>query len=296
MKCRAVVRLAVAAAVLAAAVLGVAPAEAKRVPTLTLDRAAARPGERVLVTLDGFDGRAVTISVCGNLALRGSADCNMIESHGLGLEQGHPTASEVVIAQPPVPCPCVVRAATTLLDQIAVASLELVGAAVAPVRQPDSGELVSVAVAVRPRPEGLVATVRSWLGGPTPYAVTIRVTNNTAAVLDAVDVVASAGRDVGRAYFDVPDVGILGPRQTKTLRATMTLPAPVVGRFVWDVTAAGAGTPARATEAVRATPPLLVVLAGVLAVDVGAIIYRRVRRNVTGRQEPGVRRRLQLVR
>ena len=63
-------------------------------PTITVDRPSIKAGDRVLVTLDGFEGTAVTISVCGNEARRGSADCNLTASEGLGLDLDDEAISE----------------------------------------------------------------------------------------------------------------------------------------------------------------------------------------------------------
>ena len=42
-------------------------------PAVSLDRTVVADGERVVLTIDGFDTLHVTISVCGNEARRGSA-------------------------------------------------------------------------------------------------------------------------------------------------------------------------------------------------------------------------------
>ncbi len=92
-------------------------------PKVTLDRPEAAPGEKVLVSMSGFTAaRGVSISVCGNLARRGSADCAMASSQGIGdrsVSRRH--VAELLVQPPPLPCPCLVRVTSTSGDEFAVA-------------------------------------------------------------------------------------------------------------------------------------------------------------------------------
>lgn len=250
-------------------------------PSVELDRASGRPGEKVIVTLDGFDSRVVTLSVCGNLAARGSADCNMIASEGLGVNRdGSNTLAELPLSAPPRPCPCVVRASTTGQDEVAIARIELVGHPVAPVVQPISSTPLDVLITARKAPRGVVEVLRSSLGGPTPYEVTITVTNTSLAAVDGVVLTASAGRSTSddAASIEVPRLERLEAGEVWERTVHATLDAPVVGRHVFQATASTGGATVRAHEVQRSTPAALVVAGLVLAIDLAAIVWRRATR------------------
>lgn len=253
-------------------------------PTISLDRSTMQPGERVLVTLEGFRGSAVTMSVCGNQARRGSADCNMTASEGLGLDRdGSPTLTELPVAAPPVSCPCLIRASTTKFDEVAITPIELIGHPVGPVVGAEAREPLVVSVSARRSPRGSVDALRALLGGPTTYAVTVSVSNRSTETLERVAVTGSAmrgGDDV--ATLDLPDPGPIQPGQTWRRVVRTTIPAPVLGTFRWQVTASGAGSGAHAEAPTSDLPVALIVLALVFGVDIAAIAWRRIRR----RSEP----------
>lgn len=262
-------------------------------PTIALDRDAAAPGERVVVTLTGWSGRAVTLSVCGNRAERGSMDCNLTSSQGVPLNRdGSAKVAELMVSSPSLPCPCVVLASSTQNEERAVAALDLVGHPVGPIIESATQIPLRLTVEARRAGGGLVGSVRSTLGGPTAYEVTVTVTNQTSDVLSGVVVAGTAGRtrndDV--AELDLPAVGPLEPGQTWAYTARPTVPAPAIGSFVFQAVASGAGPTVTADDSVRAFPLGLVVLGVVLAVDVAAIIWRRLarrRREDAGDEDDG---------
>jgi len=260
------------------ATLAVAPsARAAAVPTIVLDRAEARTGDRVVVTLSGWTG-AVTLSVCGNLAKRGSADCNQVASQGVGLAlHGPTTLAELVLSAPPTTCPCVVRAANATHDQVAAAPIVLTDVPTGPLVDPAlAGPPLVVSVTARAVPAGLLGAIRSALGGPTPYDVAVVVRNRGSVTLPRVSLAGSAGRSRSEGdSFTIPAPGPLVPGQAKRRVIRTILPAPVLGGFVWEVTASGAGPSVHAEDTAQVVPGGLLALTSVLAVDVAAIVWRR---------------------
>lgn len=257
-------------------------------PTIALDRSAVAPGERVVITLAGWSGRAVTLSVCGNRAERGSMDCNLTASQGVPLNRdGSAKAAELVVTSPTLPCPCVVLASSTQNEEKAIATLDLVGHPVGSIIESATQIPLRLTLEARRARGGLVGPVRSTLGGPISYEVTVTVTNQTSDVLSGVVVAGTAGRtrndDV--AGLDLPAVGPLEPGQTWVYTAYPTVPAPAIGDFVFQVVASGAGPSVTTDQSVRSFPVGLVVLGVVFAVDVVAIIWRRLARR--RRQDAG---------
>lgn len=167
-------------------------------PFVELDRYQFRPGAQVKVTVGGFSSRTVTVSVCGNEARSGSSDCNMPESEGIGIDSaGEVEIAEMSIAAPPVPCPCILRAASPNNDEVAVADISLIGHPVAPVTGGEEFQQ-PIAVTVHAEPAGAGwGWLRSSLGGATDYAVSIKVENTATYAVDDLEITGTAGGGEG---------------------------------------------------------------------------------------------------
>jgi hypothetical protein len=285
-------RLLTLAVLLAAMVVG-PPAGAEAAPaaqpSVTVDRAAMRPGETVVVTLDGWQAEVITLSVCGNRAARGSSDCNMVASEGIRRNRdGSLTHRDFAVSAPSTTCPCVLRASTTTNDEVAVAPIELLGHPTGPVVPPKGGPRLDVTVRAARAPRGLVSRVRAALGGPTAYDVTVTVRNPTTLQIDHVALAASARGGRGDVEtIELPEVGPLGPGRSWTRTVRSTVPAPVIGTFRWEVTASGAGRAVTARTEAGSLPIALIVLLLVLAADIAAIVWRRTARRRSQAYETG---------
>jgi hypothetical protein len=251
-------------------------------PTVGLDRYEMAPGDRVVLTLGGFESRSVVISVCGNDARRGSTDCNMPESEGLGIDPSRKnTVSSIPVAVPPTPCPCLIRVSSATNDEVAVAAITLIGHPVAPVvGTPGIGEPLAVSITARASPDGFLGWARSSLGGATTYEVTVTVRNRSTQTQNGIVVVGSAGRDAENELVTlaVSDPGSIEPGQTWREVISADLPAPVYGRAEWRVVATGAGPATAASEPTSHQPLLLIVLMVVFVVDFVVLMARFVRR------------------
>jgi hypothetical protein len=294
---RTVVRVAVLAAVIAllaglgpgASAQEPASADAPRTPTagqvsgesITLETNVVQPGQRILITFNDWQARTASIVVCANLAKRGSADCNQVQGQGVtisGLGKTGPVASFVV--NPPAgTCPCLIKATGLDSDESAVAPIEIIGHPTGPIVDPFTGDLIAVTMEPERAAVGLLAALRSELGGPTEYDVTVTVENLTTETLLAVDIFGSVGRSATEdldIFEMVP--GELGPGLTWTGEARVTLPSPVYGDYRWEVVASGAGPVVRAEETIRVVPWLLLLLILVLVGDLTMILVRYLQR------------------
>jgi hypothetical protein len=278
------VRLALVALLLVGAVSIALPAAAQDSgtsgPTLTLSESSVDPGGQITVIFTGWQGRLVTLSVCGNLAKRGSSDCNMPASQGVRLYHvdDSPLTSFVVSA-PPGTCPCVIRASADS-GEVAYAPIEVRGVPIGPVVDPFSDDApLEVSVAATPHPDGILDTLRSWLGGPTSYDVKVTVHNQATEAFSAISVHGAVGRssEVDLAGFDLQP-GAMNAGQTWAGTAQVTVPAPVIGDFDWHVLASGAGPVTETSSSTRAVPWLLVALVLALVGDVVAVVVRWVQR------------------
>ena len=287
---RSAVCLALATLGIAGLVSGSAEAQTTDGPGVAVSQTDITTGDRVIVTINQFESPEVTISVCGNNALRGSADCNMPDSEGVALRpRGVPTGVELPIAVPPVPCPCVLRVSTRNNEQVAYAPINLIGHPTAPLTPPEElKDPLDVRVAAAQTAVGLMDRLRSSVGGATQYDIEVTVRNRSAATFSSIRVSGSAGRNPGeelvRIDFDSP--GTLEPGQTWTGTATSELPALTLGEVEWRVTASGAGSPTTGTATTDGTPWLLWTLAVVLVLDLVILLVRLVMRLVRKRRAP----------
>ncbi len=256
-------------------------------PQITVDRTIAVPGDPVIVTMTGFTGSAITVAVCGNLANRGSTDCNLRASRSEGREAGTgPTLTQLIVQSPPVPCPCLIRAASITQDEFAVVPIDIPGHPVAPVVESDVGPLVDVSITARRVDRGIVGGWRSVLGGPTPYAVEITVRNRSTETLSNVTLSAGATRfgDNDAVSLDVESVASIAPGRTWQSTSVVDVPAPVIGRLEWSAVASGAGSTVRASQTSNNSPFGLVVVFAALVLDLGYLMVRNVRRRVRHRE------------
>ena len=242
--------------------------------------AEVNPGEPLLVTITGFTSQQVTVAVCGNLAKRGSSDCNMPSAQSERIRDDQDVTLTQLFAQaPPMPCPCLVLAYSPASDEFAVAPITLLGHPVGPIVETASGPLVEVSVDAERIGGGLVGSLRTSLGGPTRYRVTVGVRNITTEPLANVELSGSAHHRLTDAVqLDLDPPGPIEPGQTVEQVVETEVPAPVIGGFTWEVSAYGAGPTVAATSGVANRPILLYGFAVFLLVDLVAIVWRMSRR------------------
>lgn len=269
----------------AAFVSSVQPTSSVTSPSVAVEPGAANPGESVTLTIEGFKARTVTAAICGNEARRGSGDCDMVGSVGIVLDaSGDATVSVIPVANPPSPCPCVVRVATADFQQVAVSPLKVIGHEIAePVESAQQRGGIAAYIAVRRSAVGLADRLRSDLGGSVDYEVTVTVSNRTAVSLDDILIAGSFGPSEDQYLADLPltPPTQLEPGQTWQQVVRATVPPRVIGELLWRVNASAGTRVDRATVVTEQHPTVLVGLLFVLVVDLGILAMRwrvRVRR------------------
>lgn len=250
-------------------------------PRIVLDRTEVELGEPIIVTLTGFTSQQATVAVCGNLAKRGSTDCNMPQSQSERIRAEEPeTLTQLFIQEPPAACPCIVRALGTN-GEFAIAPIDLVGHPIAPLVSPEIGPLIEVDLAAERVPTNLSGRLRTGLGAATRFEVTASVRNLTTETLGNVVLRARVSHrlsdDAAPVAFDVP--GPIEPGQTWTQTIEVTLPAPMIGTFTWSVAAGGAGPTVEDTYATDAVPVVLYTLVAILVLDLIVLAVRAIRRS-----------------
>ncbi len=234
-------------------------------------------GDHILLFVDGFSAQSVTISLCGNEARRGSADCDMVDSQSLQLHGDGATTAALAMAAPPAPCPCIVRVSDITNDEVAVAPITLTGHPVAPVVDPPafSNPLV-VAISAHAAPDGLGERIRADLGGATTYEVTVRVRNSSTITVHKVALRGQVGRTATESLVPLPlmDPGDIAAGQTWQQVVTVKVPAPAFGSLLWSAAASGFGPSVTGTTTTRHRPTLLIIVLSLLVIDVFVLLIR----------------------
>ena len=276
--------LAVVASLLGLATVGQAAPPSVSGPIVKLNRTEVAPGDLLFATIDGFKAQTVTIATCGNEARRGSADCDMVDSKGVRIQEtGSPTVTKVGVFSPPVGCTCVIRVSSQSNDEVVVVPITLIGHPIEPlIGGPSFDEpLVSMTIAAREKPHGLVDWARSSLGGRVTYEVTVTVKNLTTGPLRQVHLLGSVGRNAKDelASLTLKDPGEIGTGQTWKQVLLTDVPAPSLSTIHWQVVASQAGPSVTATSSTRHRPVLFMVLMMGLVVDISLLAIRsRMRR------------------
>ena len=252
-------------------------------PIVSSSRPKVEVNGRTVLTIDGFISPYVTISICGNEARRGSADCNMSASEGVEVRGDAPLALQMPVAAPPVDCPCVIRVVGKDSGEVAVTPIVLIGHPIGPLVDPTVfGDLVAVSIVARETPKGALDALRSALGGRTNYSVTVRVKNLATTPLKQVSVSASAGRsaaDDSLVSLELEEPGLIGVGQTWQQTVAVVIPSPAFGSTEWRAAVSGAGQTVVGTSITKHRPWLLIVLVMVVVLNTSLLIIRwRMRR------------------
>jgi hypothetical protein len=220
-----------AGALMGTVFLGVAPAPAgsqQASPTLVADQYQVSEGTFVRVSGTGWnttESGLVSVQVCGNGALNGSADCDLASTAAGGIRDGGLFYTGITIHKPPKPCPCVLRAYTVEGSQQVTTPIEIKGMAMAiPTPSPSTPTVQISDVTIEERDPW------TTLFGAAPDRVLVfSVRNNGDVLLHNPPVTLAWGRGSSPdGLMESPVLGDLAPGQTAVSR----VPVPM-GALSW---------------------------------------------------------------
>lgn len=249
-------------------------------PTLTVSTPRGDLGQQVTVTENGWTDTSV-VTLCGNAGRRGAPDCDQIGGAGFPISENGPESRLITLRRPPVPCPCVLRAATPGEDIVVTVPIELIGVETAPLSPLDTVERggLKVSATVVAGKASIANLLRSGLGGPTRRILVLRVTNNSPARLDGITVSAAVGRTAqGGDTLQAPNIDALEPGESRSYSVPVSLDAPSYGSYKVFGTVYSPAGPATFSVTTRTTPGLLYLLVVVLVADLVALGAMRARR------------------
>jgi hypothetical protein len=247
-------------------------------PTVVPDRTDVQIGERVGVTMSGFESRVVVIAICGNEGRRGSVDCDNLGSQAREINNdGTPTLGSLIVTAPPAPCPCIIRVSSDDNTEVAATPVNVVGHPVAEVVEPSEfvqpleAEIDAVRVV-----GGLGDRLRASLGGSLRYEVAFTVRNTATFTVNDISATARYTRE---QYSDdrpiaIDDPGTLEGGEIWTQVVEVEVPPLTVGEVRWLVEVSGIGTPVIATDSTSHQPVALYVVAIVLLIDALVLLWR----------------------
>ena len=273
---------ALGAAVVVASVASLAGRASADDPTVQTSVGAGTPGETILVTLGGWF-EPVTVTICGNEARRGATDCTQVTSVGVGSSALRPQTREFVLGLPPVPCPCVIRAATAGERIIRTAPFDLRGAPAAPLSgqgpQGAAGASLAVEARVSTPDRSLSAGIRSSLAGRSDRMLILRVANISANPVRNITIAAAVGRQAhGGEPLQAPAIQQLLPGERREVAIDATLPAPSIGSYVVFGTVYGGELPVNFAMPTSNRPFGLILLVMLFVADLEWIFISRARR------------------
>lgn len=256
-----------ALALIAAVALAVAPDPGPRV---SVDRAEAKPGERVLVRLTGWPVGTVRIELCD----AGTPPrCAVDSSAQIHLPAGGAGGTPLTVAAPPGGCPCRVRATTLDSRLSATAPLAVTGV------PPSAGDTPRQA-ATRPPTVTAAHLERAdgWtahFGAPARRTLVLRLRNEQPAPA-SVAWSFSVGRGPDPTGFvTAADPAEFAAGEEREIRVPVTLPALAVGDYQIHGEIVTAGATSRVTASTDHQPWGLAGLLGLVVTALAAAELRR---------------------
>jgi len=222
----------------------------------------AKTGVTVGVMLRGWAPGTVLVGVCGDAAHRGSQDCALESDVAVAVRRNEPAAANLVITAPPVPCPCVVRAATPAGDIVKVVPLAIAGVPNGPVQSEPAAASTAVDVAAH------VESASSWpamFGGSAHKTLVVTLDNRGDVTVTGLRIAGHVGRrGDGGTPFPATNVRALAPGDREVVRVDIDLGAPAYGRYTVAGAVYGLATPASFRATTTNDPWLLQLLAVVV--------------------------------
>lgn len=260
-----------------------APSAAQDAVSAVMDRGTASEGEQLDVSGSGWaPASRITISLCGNNALRGSADCDRGGSETMIANPDGSFLTELLVAAPPEPCPCVVYVVSDADLRSVRLPVEIVGVGSAPTEAPPS----------RPSTPGFEVTDAeltgrgpwtAWFGGSPRRELSFVLRNTTGDVrTPRLAVTWGRGRSPSR-FVEPPTLDSLEPDETVRVTIPIDMDALTVGGFDVLVSVSGAG-PSTDVRLSGSSYPWGLIAAAAVAVQ---LVLLRVRNAVRERLHGG---------
>jgi hypothetical protein len=264
---------------------GVAVARADGL-SVTLSTQLAVSGDTIRATGANWPaGQLIQLVTCGELGLTGSGSCDMRAALATMVRADGTFGVDVVVGNPPKPCPCVLHVA--MVGQGASghvdAPLDIAGHAKGEV--PTVGGTTARLEVVEARLTG-GNSLTAWLGGEQRRTLVYTVRNPGPSPVRGLPITVLVGKGGGGDPVAVPDAGELTAGQTRTYEIEVLIPFAAFGRYAVQ---ADLGGLARASVPHDAYPwgLLLANVVGLALIAWGIVRRLRSRRKPAPHAGPG---------
>jgi hypothetical protein len=212
-------------------------------PQITVQPTSAMLGDTVVVRFDQWPDGPVAVGVCGNQALRGSQDCAVTGDEALTINGRAPQLSGLRLEAPPVPCPCVIRAATPAGSVVATTPIEVRGFPTGPPILPSgpaSADQLSVSGVVVDDQRGSILSAA--FAGPAARELVVTLRNRGLTPIKDLRIVSNVGRGNDGAPIATRTVRSLPASAVRKVRVPFHLGAPSYGTYTVHGTVYGLAT------------------------------------------------------
>lgn len=256
---------------------------------VALDRPSVAVGDVVTVELSGWPAGVAQVELCGNAALRATADCDPLGATATRVDADGIGVARVTVGHPPVPCPCVVRVGQTGTGAITSVPIEIAGLVV----DGDVGASGTGSVDAVRRIEVVATSVERDEGNSALFGidarrrVTVTIRNAGTVVLSGVTVTGTlSGWGASSQPVAGPAPLTIEPGSERQVSIAVDLPGPAFGDYRFAGRIDGGDEPVEFSIATSHMPWGL--LNGVLVVIAAAAVIAARRSRRSG--EAGVRR------
>lgn len=261
-------------------------------PVIRIEQERGAAGAVTMVVVEHWPPGAMTASICGNEALRGSTDCDLEGSRDVIVPGSGTSAVPLPRLTPPIGCPCVVRTATAAEKFVRTAPIEIPGVAtLTPEERPPRPEVVlpasqlKVSASLESR-STFSESVIAGLGGTAKRVLVVTLRSTAPAVMTNLSWTAVVGTSPHGTPVALPEIGILGPGTERTVEVPVDLPPATFGTFTATGHIKGLDAPVPFTAQSSHEPWGLLVAAVAVAVVLTAWVVRRRHRRRQSRSEP----------
>lgn len=210
----------------ATAPVATAPVAAPQ-PRIVVPAGPLAVGGQITVTLHDWPAGTMQLEICGNNARRGALDCANEQAIHVQVRAAAPAVTPLLLAAPPVACPCLLRGRTATGAVPATVDLPLIGVTAPPAPAPAGApELVIDDLRIAER-----NPLRAWFGFPEEVTVHLALRNPGPASVDEPTFTLLFGR-AGRAHTIVPapTLGTIGAGETRDYRIQVPTDLAVIGK------------------------------------------------------------------
>ena len=243
--------------------------------------ASAPVGSEVVVQLVNWPNGPALVSTCGNTALRGSQDCNLPGTKGVAVRE-HVATFRFRVSEPPIHCPCVIRASTADSGLVRSAPFVVEGVPDGPPVEPEAAPTpirnVGFRAEVIRADARLVDRVMPLVAGPTEMTLVVDVRNTGPTTVAKLRVVSAVGRNRSTAEpLPAATVKDLAPGASATVEIPVRIGVPAWGRYTIFGTVYGFDAPVRFETKTTVDPWLLEILIPLVLLVLAWLARRRER-------------------